>query len=180
MASRSAASSSTTPASPGRRSTATPAAMSSTSAADTARFVPRRRSPRAPAIPATTPSSVRTASFPNGGLAYFTVPTYPTTGAPPPPGVGRNSLRGPELLRHRHGCAEDIRHPQHPHLRRKRRPHHSRHVLQHLQPNQSHTVQHRRRQHTDQHGRQNQQFTLRPVSGALGARTIEFQARFSF
>jgi hypothetical protein len=36
--------------------------------------------------------------FPNGGLAYFTVPTYPTTGAPPPPGVGRNSLHGPNYF----------------------------------------------------------------------------------
>jgi len=36
--------------------------------------------------------------FPNGGLAYFTVPTYPTTGTPPPPGVGRNSLRGPNYF----------------------------------------------------------------------------------
>ena len=36
--------------------------------------------------------------FPRGGLAYFTVPTYPTTGAPPPPGVGRNSLHGPNYF----------------------------------------------------------------------------------
>ena len=36
--------------------------------------------------------------FPNGGLAYFTIPTYPTTGAPPPPGVGRNSLHGPNYF----------------------------------------------------------------------------------
>ncbi|MDE1176440.1 MAG: TonB-dependent receptor [Edaphobacter sp.] len=36
--------------------------------------------------------------FPNGGLAYFTVPTYPTTGMPPPPGVGRNSLPGPRYF----------------------------------------------------------------------------------
>lgn len=36
--------------------------------------------------------------FPNGGLSYFTVPTYPATGAPPPPGVGRNSLRGPNYF----------------------------------------------------------------------------------
>jgi hypothetical protein len=36
--------------------------------------------------------------FPNGGLAYFTVPSYPTTGAPPPPGVGRNSLHGPNYF----------------------------------------------------------------------------------
>lgn len=36
--------------------------------------------------------------FPNGGLAYFTVPTYPTTGAPPPPGVGRNTLPGPSYF----------------------------------------------------------------------------------
>jgi Carboxypeptidase regulatory-like domain len=41
--------------------------------------------------------------FPNGGLAYFTVPTYPvvtapfpgTVGAPQAPGVARNSLNGP-------------------------------------------------------------------------------------
>jgi hypothetical protein len=37
-------------------------------------------------------------NVPDGGLAYFTVPTYPTTGAPPPPGVGRNSLRGPNYF----------------------------------------------------------------------------------
>lgn len=33
--------------------------------------------------------------FPNGALSYFTVPTYPATGVPPPPGVGRNTFRGP-------------------------------------------------------------------------------------
>jgi len=36
--------------------------------------------------------------FPLGALHYFTVPTFPTTGAPPPPGVGRNSLPGPNYL----------------------------------------------------------------------------------
>jgi len=36
--------------------------------------------------------------FPLGALHYFTVPTYPTTGTPPPPGVGRNSLTGPHYL----------------------------------------------------------------------------------
>lgn len=36
--------------------------------------------------------------FPLGGLAYFTVPSYPATGAPPPPGVGRNSLHGPNYF----------------------------------------------------------------------------------
>jgi hypothetical protein len=36
--------------------------------------------------------------FPNGALSYFNVPTYPATGAPPPPGVGRNSIRGPRYL----------------------------------------------------------------------------------
>jgi len=36
--------------------------------------------------------------FPLGALNYFTVPTYPATGAPPPPGVGRNSLHGPNYL----------------------------------------------------------------------------------
>ena len=34
-------------------------------------------------------------NFPNGALAYFTVPTFPTTGIPPAPSVGRNILRGP-------------------------------------------------------------------------------------
>jgi hypothetical protein len=37
-------------------------------------------------------------NFPNGALAYFTVPTYPATGAPPPPGVGRNAFRGPHYI----------------------------------------------------------------------------------
>jgi hypothetical protein len=36
--------------------------------------------------------------FPNGALSYYTVPKFPTTGAPPPPGVGRNSLRGPNYF----------------------------------------------------------------------------------
>jgi len=43
-----------------------------------------------------------TGNFPNGALSYFTVPTFqqgpafPATGpVPPPPGVGRNSFRGP-------------------------------------------------------------------------------------
>jgi len=36
--------------------------------------------------------------FPNGGLAYYTVPTYPALGTPPPPGVGRNSVRGPNYF----------------------------------------------------------------------------------
>lgn len=34
-------------------------------------------------------------NFPKGALAYFTVPTWPATGIPPAPGVGRNSFRGP-------------------------------------------------------------------------------------
>ncbi|MFZ0590823.1 MAG: TonB-dependent receptor [Bryobacteraceae bacterium] len=34
-------------------------------------------------------------NFPNGALAYFTVPTFPTSGPPPAPSVGRNILRGP-------------------------------------------------------------------------------------
>jgi hypothetical protein len=37
-------------------------------------------------------------NFPNGALAYFTVPTWPTTGRPPAPGVGRNSFRGPRYV----------------------------------------------------------------------------------
>ncbi|HTD97160.1 MAG TPA: hypothetical protein VK627_09525, partial [Edaphobacter sp.] len=36
--------------------------------------------------------------FTNGALSYFTVPTFPTAGVPPPPGVGRNSLRGPNYF----------------------------------------------------------------------------------
>jgi hypothetical protein len=36
--------------------------------------------------------------FPNGGLAYYTVPAFSSNGAPPPPGVGRNSLRGPNYF----------------------------------------------------------------------------------
>ncbi|HSU61258.1 MAG TPA: hypothetical protein VLI55_18255, partial [Bryobacteraceae bacterium] len=35
------------------------------------------------------------ANFPNGALAYFTVPTFPASGIPPAPSVGRNVLRGP-------------------------------------------------------------------------------------
>jgi len=34
-------------------------------------------------------------NFPNGALAYFTVPTFPSSGFPPAPSVGRNTLRGP-------------------------------------------------------------------------------------
>ncbi len=40
-------------------------------------------------------------NFPNGALSYFTQPTFPLSaagvpdGTPPPPGVGRNTLRGP-------------------------------------------------------------------------------------
>ena len=37
-------------------------------------------------------------TFPNGALAYFTVPTWPATGIPPVPGVGRNSFRGPRYF----------------------------------------------------------------------------------
>ena len=36
-----------------------------------------------------------TGYFPKGALAYYTVPTFPALGIPAPPGVGRNSLRGP-------------------------------------------------------------------------------------
>jgi hypothetical protein len=36
--------------------------------------------------------------FPNGGLAYFAVPAFSSNGAPPPPGVGRNSLHGPNYF----------------------------------------------------------------------------------
>ena len=34
-------------------------------------------------------------NFPNGALAYFTVPQFSSSGIPPAPAVGRNSLRGP-------------------------------------------------------------------------------------
>ncbi len=37
-------------------------------------------------------------NFPNGALAYFSVPAYPTTGIPPAPAVGRNPLRGPQYF----------------------------------------------------------------------------------
>ena len=37
-------------------------------------------------------------NFPNGALAYFTVPTWPATGIPPAPGVGRNTFRGPRYF----------------------------------------------------------------------------------
>jgi hypothetical protein len=37
-------------------------------------------------------------NFPNGALAYFTVPAFPTLGIPPAPSVGRNVLRGPEYF----------------------------------------------------------------------------------
>src|SRR5262249_23187929 len=37
-------------------------------------------------------------NFPNGALAYFTVPTLPAAGIPPRPVVGRNSFRGPRYL----------------------------------------------------------------------------------
>ncbi|MCU1294213.1 MAG: hypothetical protein JWP08_3063, partial [Bryobacterales bacterium] len=34
----------------------------------------------------------------NGALNYFTIPNYSGTGVPPTPQVGRNYLRGPNLL----------------------------------------------------------------------------------
>src|SRR5262249_50192793 len=37
-------------------------------------------------------------NFPKGALAYFTVPTWPATGIPPAPGVGRNTFRGPRYV----------------------------------------------------------------------------------
>lgn len=37
-------------------------------------------------------------NFPQGALAYFTVPTWPATGIPPRPGVDRNSFRGPRYF----------------------------------------------------------------------------------
>jgi hypothetical protein len=35
------------------------------------------------------------ANFPNGALAYLTVPSFPVTGIPPAPSVGRNVFTGP-------------------------------------------------------------------------------------
>jgi hypothetical protein len=37
-------------------------------------------------------------NFPNGALSYFTVPTFPTSGIPPAPSVGRNVLTGPNFF----------------------------------------------------------------------------------
>ncbi len=37
-------------------------------------------------------------NFPSGALAYFTVPTFPASGTPPAPSVGRNVLVGPNFL----------------------------------------------------------------------------------
>ncbi|HEY3937187.1 MAG TPA: TonB-dependent receptor [Bryobacteraceae bacterium] len=34
-------------------------------------------------------------NFPNGALSYFSVPTFPASGIPPAPAIGRNTLRGP-------------------------------------------------------------------------------------
>jgi hypothetical protein len=36
--------------------------------------------------------------FPGGALSYFTVPTFPASGIPPAPSVGRNILRGPHYF----------------------------------------------------------------------------------
>jgi hypothetical protein len=38
------------------------------------------------------------ANFPGGALAHFTVPTFPASGIPPAPSVGRNVLRGPRYF----------------------------------------------------------------------------------
>jgi len=38
------------------------------------------------------------ANFANGALSYFTVPTFPESGIPPAPTVGRNILRGPNYF----------------------------------------------------------------------------------
>jgi hypothetical protein len=38
------------------------------------------------------------ANFPGGALNYFAVPTWPANGIPAPPGVGRNSFRGPNFF----------------------------------------------------------------------------------
>lgn len=37
-------------------------------------------------------------NFPQGALAYFTVPAWTSNGVPPPPGVGRNTFRGPRYF----------------------------------------------------------------------------------
>ncbi len=37
-------------------------------------------------------------NFPDGALSYFALPTWPATGRPPAPGVGRNTFRGPRYL----------------------------------------------------------------------------------
>lgn len=37
-------------------------------------------------------------NFPNGAVAYFTVPTLPASGIPPAPSVGRNVLQGPSYF----------------------------------------------------------------------------------
>jgi hypothetical protein len=37
-------------------------------------------------------------NFSNGALSYFSVPTFPASGIPPAPAVGRNSLRGPDYF----------------------------------------------------------------------------------
>jgi Carboxypeptidase regulatory-like domain/TonB dependent receptor len=45
--------------------------------------------------PTPTDSTETSKNFPNGPTAYFTPPTITPSAIPPPPGVGRNSFRGP-------------------------------------------------------------------------------------
>jgi len=112
--------------------------------------------------------------FPRGGLAYFTVPTYPTTGAPPPPGVGRNSLHGPNYFDTDMDVQKTFGIP---------------HVA-YLGENAGLTVRamffnifnqtNLTPFNTGDANTQITSATFGQPSTALGARTIEFQARFSF
>lgn len=112
--------------------------------------------------------------FPNGGLAYFAVPAYSSNGAPPPPGVGRNSLHGPNYFDTDMDAQKTFGIP-HSTILGENAGLTVRAMFFNIF-NQTNLTPF----NTGDSNTQITSTTFGQSSGALGARTIEFQARLSF
>ncbi len=115
-------------------------------------------------------------NFPNGALAYFTLPTFSRTTIPPVPGVGRNTLRGPRYRGLDATLAKSFGLPN-----MKVLGENATFNIQASAFNVFNTLNLNRTPNTNISG---DGVTSNPafgqVGGALGGRVVELQARFSF
>ncbi|HXN24633.1 MAG TPA: TonB-dependent receptor [Candidatus Dormibacteraeota bacterium] len=115
-------------------------------------------------------------NFPNGALAYFTLPAFSTTAIPPAAGVGRNSFRGPRYFGLDMTLAKAFGLPNMKIL--------GEHAKLNLQVNAYNVFNKLNLNPTPTTSISNDGVTSNPqfgqVQGAFAGRIVELQARFSF